>query len=80
MAATNQLLLLQALVVCGSLVLLTECYPSGPPTSVCTSQTPGHGPDSQIGAAPYTISVDTNTYSPGQTIVGKVLKGHIWAT
>lgn len=49
----------------------TDAYPSGPPPSACTSLDPtGHNASPQNGASPYEITLDSDTYSPGQTIRG----------
>ena len=44
------------------------CYPSGAPTSQCTSMTPTHGAAAQAGASPYEIKVNRPYYMPGENV------------
>ena len=47
-------------------------HSAGPPTSACTSLTPGHptseGNKDQV---PWDLTVTPNMYAPGETITGK---------
>jgi len=72
------LLGLTLLVFCAAGV---QSNSGGPPSSVCGSLTPGHGPQSQQGNGGYIISVPSSltpnpsgtgfTYQPGTTYTSK---------
>ncbi|CAB3996300.1 Hypothetical predicted protein [Paramuricea clavata] len=44
------------------------CYPTGAPSSQCTSMTPSHGVVAQAGASPYEVKVNRSYYMPGETV------------
>ncbi|XP_072023784.1 putative defense protein 3 [Amphiura filiformis] len=60
---------LLGLLICVVLPTATDAYPSGPPSSACTSLQPtGHNSSPQTVNSPYQITLDSDTYSPGQTV------------
>ena len=45
-----------------------QCYPSGAPSSQCTSMTPNHGNSAQSGSSPYTVKTEKPYYMPGENV------------
>ncbi|XP_035688990.1 putative ferric-chelate reductase 1 isoform X1 [Branchiostoma floridae] len=65
--------LLLALVVVASLLSGGEAYGTGAPLSACTSQQPGHyGFTAQTSASPYSLTVSSSEYTPGQTLTVQI--------
>ncbi|CAH1238174.1 FRRS1 [Branchiostoma lanceolatum] len=53
-----------------------EAYGSGAPLSACTSQQPGHvGTSAQTSASPYSLTVSSSEYTPGQTLTVQITGG-----
>ncbi|CAL1530743.1 unnamed protein product [Lymnaea stagnalis] len=50
------------------LVCPMDCYSDGAPETACASMTPGHGSSTATGQAPYQLSLNKNTYNPGDVI------------
>ncbi|XP_078571604.1 putative defense protein 3 isoform X2 [Branchiostoma floridae x Branchiostoma japonicum] len=68
--------LLLALVVVASLLSGGEAYGTGAPLSACTSQQPGHyGFTAQTSASPYSLTVSSSEYTPGQTLTVQITGG-----
>ncbi|KAK3095512.1 hypothetical protein FSP39_015540 [Pinctada imbricata] len=51
-----------------SLVTMTHAFPAGPPLERCQDMIPGHGPQPQTGASPYTVTMNTTSYSANDVI------------
>ncbi|KAF5880212.1 putative ferric-chelate reductase 1 isoform X2, partial [Clarias magur] len=49
-------------------VWVCESYPNGQVSSSCDNMTPSHGTSTQTSPPPYTVTADTSSYKPGDTI------------
>lgn len=52
-------------------VVSVSGYPGGAPPNSCAGMVPGHsGATVQAGASPYTVTMNTSTYTAGDVIEG----------
>lgn len=55
---------------------LCDSYPDGKVEASCVNMVPAHGVDALSSAVPYTIVVDKNSYTYGDTVTGTTLSIH----
>ena len=48
-----------------------SAYPVGPPTSACETMTPEHEVAAQSSDSPYTITLSSTSYTPGEPLTGR---------
>ncbi|XP_078703486.1 putative ferric-chelate reductase 1 isoform X2 [Branchiostoma floridae x Branchiostoma belcheri] len=64
------------LLVLAALFSGGEGYGSGAPLTACTSQQPGHtGTTAQTSASPYSLTVSSSQYTPGQALTVQITGG-----
>ena len=56
------------------LAAAVSAFPSGPAEGSCYNMYPIHGAEAQTSAAPYTITVNKATYSPGEQLEGEAAR------
>ncbi|XP_033097829.1 putative defense protein 2 [Anneissia japonica] len=59
---------MNTILILGVCLSVALAYPTGPPTSACSSMIPGHGDPTVTGPPPYEITVGSSTYATGAPV------------